>query len=180
MNLDIKKRLDEVVAWLQKEYAGIRTGQANPSLLDGVRVESYGSYLPLQQVGSIGIEDARTIRVTTWDTSQVAAVEKAIRDSDLGVSVVGDSSGLRVIFPELTSDRRAQLLKLAKNKLEDARISVRAVRDEEMKELERAFKANEFGEDDKFSKKDKIQKNVEETNLKLESLFIAKEKELQR
>ncbi len=180
MNPEIKKRLDEVVVWLQKEYLGIRTGQASPSLLDSVKVETYGSFLPIQQVGSVGIEDARTIRVSVWDVSQVAAVEKAIRDADLGVSVVGDSSGLRVIFPELTSERRVQLLKLAKAKLEDSRISVRAVRDEEMKELERAFKANEFGEDEKFTRKEQIQKNVEETNSKLESLFMSKERELQQ
>ena len=113
-----------------------------------------------------------------WDASQVPAVEKAIRDADLGVSLVADSSGLRVIFPELTSERRVQLLKLAKTKLEDARISVRGVRDEEMKELEKDFKAGGMGEDEKFTKKDDIQKNVEETNNKLESLFNSKEREL--
>jgi ribosome recycling factor len=180
MSLEIKKRLDDVVVWLQKEYAGIRTGQASPSLLDSVKVESYGAFLPIQQIGSVGIEDARTIRVSVWDASQVSAVEKAIREADLGVSVVGDSSGLRIIFPELTSERRVQLLKLAKTKLEDARISVRAVRDEEMKELEKDFKAGGMGEDDKFSKKEQIQKNVEDLNSKLESLFISKERELQQ
>ncbi len=180
MSFEIKKRLEEVTVWLQKEYVGIRTGQANPGLLDSVKVESYGTYLPIQQIGSVGIEDARTLRVSVWDVSQVSATEKAIREADLGVSVVGDSSGLRVIFPELTSERRTQLMKLAKTKLEDARISVRGVRDEEMKELERAFKAAEFGEDEKFTKKDQIQKSVEETNLKLESLFTAKERELQK
>ncbi len=180
MSLEIKKRLDDVAVWLQKEYIGIRTGQANPSLLDSVKVESYGTYMSIQQLGSIGIEDARTLRVSVWDASQVSAVEKAIRDADLGVSVVGDSSGLRVIFPELTSERRVQLLKLAKSKLEDGRISVRAIRDEEMKELERAFKAAEFGEDEKFTRKEQIQKHVEETNNKLESLFNNKERELNK
>lgn len=178
MSSQIKKRLDEVVEWLQKEYSGIRTGQANPGLLDAVKVESYGTYMSIVQLGSIGIEDARTLRVSMWDASQVSAVEKAIRDADLGVSLVTDSSGLRVIFPELTSERRVQLLKLAKTKLEDARISVRGVRDEEMKELERDFKAGGMGEDEKFTKKDDIQKNVEETNNKLESLFNSKEREL--
>ncbi|HMO78035.1 MAG TPA: ribosome recycling factor [Candidatus Paceibacterota bacterium] len=178
MSLEIKKRLEEVVVWLQKEYVTIRTGQANPGLLDSVKVESYGTYMPIQQLGSVGIEDARTLRVSIWDASQVSAVEKAIREADLGVSVVGDSSGLRVIFPELTSERRVQLLKLAKSRLEDARISVRGVRDEEMKELERAFKATEFGEDEKFTRKEQIQKHVEETNNKLESLFNNKEREL--
>jgi ribosome recycling factor len=180
MSLEIKKRLDDVVLWLQKEYAGIRTGQASPSLLDSIKVESYGAFLPIVQIGTVGIEDARTLRVSIWDASQVPAAEKAIREADLGVSVVGDSSGLRIIFPELTSDRRVQLLKLAKTKLEDARISVRAVRDEEMKELEKDFKAGGMGEDDKFAKKEQIQKSVEELNLKLESLFNSKERELQQ
>lgn len=166
--------------WLQKEYAGIRTGQANPGLLDSVKVESYGTYLPIQQIGSVGTEDARTLRVSLWDSSQVPALERALREADLGVSVVADSSGLRVIFPELTSERRTQLMKLAKTKLEDARISVRGVRDDEMKELDRSFKAKEMGEDDMFATKEKIQKFVEETNNKLESLFNNKERELQK
>jgi ribosome recycling factor len=178
MSPETKKRLEEVLVWLQKEFASIRTGQASPSLLDGVKVEAYGSYMSIQQVGSVSIEDARTLRVSVWDSSQVSALEKAVRDADLGVSVVGDGAGLRVIFPELTSERRVQLVKLAKSKLEDARIAVKAVRDEAMKELERAFKASEFGEDEKFTRKEAIQKSVEDTNLKLESLCGAKEREL--
>lgn len=179
MSPDIKTRLEEVVAWLQKEFMGIRTGQANPGLLDSVKVEAYGTYMSIQQVGSVSTEDARTLRVSLWDNSQVTALEKAIRDADLGVSVVTDSAGLRVIFPELTSERRTQLIKLAKSKLEDARIAVRAVRDDAMKELERAFKANEMGEDDKFTAKEAIQKGVEETNAKLETLYHTKERELE-
>jgi ribosome recycling factor len=178
MSPDTKKRLEEVLVWLQKEFASIRTGQASPSLLDGVKVEAYGTYMSIQQVGSVSIEDARTLRVSVWDASQETALEKAIREADLGVSVVGDGSGLRVIFPELTSERRVQLVKLAKSKMEDARIAVRAVRDEAMKELERAFKANDISEDDKFSNKETIQKGVEDTNNKLESLCAAKEREL--
>lgn len=180
MSPEIKKRLDEVVDWLQKEFTGIRTGQANPGLLDSVKVEAYGSYMSIQQIGSVSTEDARTLRVSTWDTSQIVALEKAIREADLGVSVVTDSSGLRVIFPELTSERRVQLIKLAKSKLEDSRISVRAVRDDAMKELERAFKASEISEDDKFGAKEAIQKAVDEANGKLESLYLNKEKELEK
>lgn len=180
MSGDINKRLQEVSEWLVKEYAGIRTGQANPSLLDGVRVEAYGSFMNIQQVGSVSIEDARTLRVSAWDQSQISAVEKAVREADLGVSVMTDSSGLRVIFPELTSERRTQLLKLAKSKLEDARISVRGVRDEVMKEMEKEFKAGDISEDDKFARKESIQKQVEETNNKLESLYNHKEVELQK
>lgn len=180
MNPEMKKRLSDVIDWLQKEYTGIRTGQASPGLLDSIRVESYGAMLPLQQVGSVGIEDARTLRISPWDLSQVKSIEKALHEADLGVSVAGDSSGIRVIFPELTSERRVQLQKLAKTKMEEARISVRSVRDEVMKELERQFKASEIGEDYKFDQKDKIQKDVEEANNKLESLFNNKERELQK
>lgn len=180
MSPDIKKRLEEVIVWLQKEFASIRTGQSNPGLLDSVKIEAYGTYMPIQQVGSVSVEDARTLRVSLWDASQVPALEKAIREADLGVSLVADSAGLRVIFPELTSERRSQLLKLAKSRLEDARISVRAVRDDAMKELEREFKASEISEDDKFTRKEAIQKGVEDTNLKLESLCNAKERELQQ
>lgn len=180
MSLDVTKRLDEVNDWLQKEYAGIRTGQANPGLLDSVRVESYGTLVPLQQVGSLSIEDARTLRLSMWDASQVKAAEKALQEADLDVSVVADSSGLRVIFPELTSERRVQLLKLAKSKLEDARVSVKAARDEAMKELERQFKASEVSEDEKFTMKEKIQKSIDDMNSKLESQYVRKEKELQQ
>jgi ribosome recycling factor len=180
MNEDLKKKLAGVEEWLQKEFAGIRTGQANPGLLDAVRVESYGTLVPLQQIGSLSIEDARTLRLSLWDTSQVKAVEKALEIADLGVSVVADSAGVRVIFPELTSERRVQLLKLAKSKLEDARVSVKAARDEAMKELEREFKASLISEDDKFSGKEAIQKAVDACNSALEALCTRKEKELEQ
>jgi ribosome recycling factor len=180
MNEEITKKLIGVEEWLQKEYAGIRTGQANPGLLDAVRVESYGTMVPLQQVGSLSIEDARTLRFSLWDTSQVKAIEKALQEADLGVSVVADSAGVRVVFPELTSERRVQLLKLAKSKLEDARVSVKAVRDEAMKELERQFKSSEISEDDKFTGKERIQKAVDDCNGKLETMCARKEKELEQ
>lgn len=178
MNDEFKKRLAESVEWLQKEYSGIRTGQAAPALLDSVRVESYGSMMPLNQVGSVGIENARTLRISPWDASQIAAIERAVADADLGVSVATDSSGLRVIFPELTSERRAQLLKLAKGKLEDARVSVRKARDEAMKSLEAREKSGEISKDERFSEKDSIQKAVDAVNEQLESVYSAKEKEI--
>ena len=109
-----QNRLNEVIAWLQKEFVGVRTGQATPALLDSVKVESYGTYMPIQQLGSVGIEDARTLRIVPWDNSQVPAIERSIRDADLGVSVSSDSSGLRVSFPDLTAERRTQLVKIAK------------------------------------------------------------------
>ncbi|MEK7638776.1 MAG: ribosome recycling factor [Patescibacteria group bacterium] len=180
MNEDFDKRLEEVKSWLQKEFAGIRTGQASPAILDGVRVESYGVLVPLIQVGSISVEDARTLRVSPWDASQIAAIERAIGDANLGVSVLTDSSGIRVKFPELTAERRTQLLKLAKSKLEDSRISVRGIRDEEMKLIDKQSKEGAIGEDEKFTRKEKVQTKIDAMNKTLEELFDKKEVELQK
>lgn len=177
---NVFEKLKEVDVWLQKEYSGIRTGQASPMLLDAVKVESYGSYMPINQVGSINIEDARTLRISVWDKSAVSAIEKAIREADLGISTVSDSDGVRVIFPELTSERRVQLMKLAKAKLEDARISVRGVREEVMKSLDKQQKDGDISEDDKFAQKEKVQAQVDATNRSLEALFDKKEAELQK
>jgi len=174
------EKLKGAIDWLKQAFAGIRTGQATPALLDGVRVESYGTMMPIPQLGSVGIEDARTLRIVPWDAGQVVAVEKAIRDADLGVSVVTDSSGLRVIFPELTGERRQELVKLAKSKLEDARVTVRGVRDELMKSIDAAEKAGDMSQDDKFTAKEKVQAAVDTTNRTLESLFAEKEQEIAR
>jgi len=174
----ITKKLESVATWLTGEYAGIRTGQATPALLDSIKVESYGAQVPLNQVGSVGVEDARTLRITPWDTSQIGTVETALQEADLGVSVATDSTGLRVIFPELTAERREQLLKLAKSKLEEARIRVRGVRDEAMKVLDKMEKEGEYSEDEKFTEKEAIQNAVEAANKTLEELYQNKESEL--
>lgn len=180
MDTNIKQKVQETKEWLKKEYSTIRTGQSSPALLDGVKVESYGTFMPLNQVGTIGVEDARTLRVSLWDTSQIAAVEQAIRDADLGVSVMTDSSGVRVVFPELTSERREQLLKLAKSKLEESRIAVRAIRDEAMKQIEKAEKAGDISEDDKFTQKETVQNVIDVINKELDALCAQKEQELKK
>lgn len=180
MDTDYNARLKEVIEFLQKEFVAIRTGQATPALLDSIKVESYGTYLPIVQVGSMSVEDARTIRISTWDTSSIPAIERAIRDSDLGVSVATDSAGVRVIFPDLTAERRQQIVKIAKAKLEDARVSVRAVRDDAMKEIDGALKAGEISEDEKHTRREQVQKNVDLTNRTLEAVFEKKEEEISR
>lgn len=180
MDNTYQTRLKEVVDFLQKEFVAIRTGQATPALLDSIKVESYGTYMPIQQVGSIGVEDARTLRISTWDATQIPAIERAIRDSDLGVSVSSDSAGLRVIFPDLTAERRQQLVKIAKGKLEDARVAVRGVRDDVMKSIETALKASEITEDDKHTQREQVQKSVDATNRTLEAVFEKKEAEISR
>lgn len=180
MEFSITQKLQEATKWLENEFSGIRTGQASPAILDSVKVESYGAYMPIPQVGSVGIEDARTLRISAWDTSIIPAMEKAIRDADLGVSLATDSSGIRVIFPELTGERRIQLVKLAKAKLEDARVTVRGIRDEVMKQIDGAQKGGDITEDDKYDLKDSIQKEIDSTNLTLENLFNKKEAEISR
>ena len=175
-----KQKFQETIKWLEREFAGIRTGQAAPALLDGVKVESYGAMLPIPQVGSVGIEDARTLRISPWDAGQIAVIERAIRDADLGVSVATDSAGLRVIFPELTSERREQLRKLAKSKLEEARVSVRSLRDEIMRSLDKQQKSGELSEDEMRRQKELVQKEVDITNKSLEAHLESKEAELQR
>lgn len=178
--MDIGDKLKEVREWLEKEYVGIRTGQATPALLDSIKVESYGSFMNLNQVGSVGVEDARTLRIGVWDKQVIASIERAIREADLGVSTASDSDGVRVIFPELTSERRVQLLKLAKAKLEDARIAVRNVRDESMKHIDKQQKDGEISEDERYAAKDSIQQQIETINRTLEGLFTQKETELSK
>jgi ribosome recycling factor len=180
MDTDLLKKLQETREWLQREYSGIRTGQATPALLDNIKVDNYGNMSPINQVGSVGVEDARTLRISVWDNSQIPGIEQSIREAELGVSVSSDSAGLRVSFPELTSERREQLLKLAKSKLEDARITVRSARDESMKLIEKAEKDGDIGKDDMFSKKEEIQSEVGKVNKDLELMFDGKEVELSK
>ncbi len=175
---DFAKKLSAAEEWLRTEYASIRTGQASPSILDAIKVESYGAKMPVNQVASIGIEDARTLRVAPWDSTTIPAIERAIMDADLGLGVTTDSSGIRVSFPELTGERRATLLKLAKQKLEEARVRVRGARDEKMKSIETQSKAKEIGDDEARRTKESSQKQIDTVNQKLEVLFDQKEKEI--
>ncbi len=175
---NFKTRGREIEEWLGKELASIRTGRATPALLDGVQVESYGSRVPLKQVGSINIEDARTLRVTMWDKAQVRAVESAIAASNLGVSAVGDGNSVRVIFPELTTEKRQLLLKLVKDKMEEARVSLRKEREHVWNDIQTKERDGDLSEDDKFRYKEELQKLIDEENAKLEMASARKEKEI--
>ena len=124
------------------------------------------------------MEDARSIRISPWDQIQVKAIEKAIAAANLGVSLAIDEKGLRVIFPELTGERRAQIIKVAKEKSEQARITVRKERDQAIQDIEKKEKAKEMGEDDKFRLKAEVQKLIDEANKKFETAIAKKEKEI--
>jgi len=173
-----KQKSAEISEWLSREFSGIRTGRASPAILDGVLVEAYGSQMPINQVATIAAEDARMIRISPWDSSQIKAVEKAIIASGLGLSVTVDGTGLRVIFPELTADRRVALLKIAKQKLEDAKTTLRGERERVIKDIDAQEKSGDISEDEKFRFKTELQKMVDESGRKLEEVFEKKEKEI--
>lgn len=173
-----KKGVLEVEAWLANEFTGIRTGRATAVLLDGVMVDSYGAKTALKHVANISVEDAKTLRITPWDNSLVKGIETAIAAANLGVSTVPDSVGIRVIFPDLTSERRTQLIKLVGQKLEDARVSLRKEREEVWNDIQKKEKEGELTEDEKFKYKDDLQKIVDEANKKLEVMAEKKEVEI--
>jgi ribosome recycling factor len=181
MDYDFKHvdaKLKAAEEWLRKEYGGLRTGRATPAILDGVQISAYGSMMPLKQVGNISVEDARSIRVSAYDASLIKDIERGITAANLGVGTSSDGNSVRVTFPELTGERRAELVKIAKGKLEEARTSVRLARDESWKEIQEREREGTLTEDDKFALKEDLQEKVDKTNGALEDAFKAKEKEM--
>ena len=169
---NFKLELKKVEEWLSKEYSQVHTGCATPMILDSVMIDSYGSRMPIKNVAGITIEDPKTLRIAPWDKNQIKDIEQAVQASNLGLSIVSDSDGVRVIFPMLTTENRTKLAKILKEKLEDARISVRKERGDEMNKL------NDLSEDEMKRAKDEVQKCVDESNKNLEAIFSKKEAEV--
>jgi len=169
---EFKNELQKIEVWLSKEYSQIQTGRATPMVLDSISIENYGSYTPIKNVASISVEDSKTLRIAPWDKNQVRLIEGAINEADLGLSVLSDADGVRVIFPMLTTESRSKLVKILKEKLEDARISVRKERQVEIDRLEG------LTEDEIKRAKEEIQKAVDEVNSNLENIFNKKESDL--
>ncbi|MBI5134148.1 MAG: ribosome recycling factor [Candidatus Taylorbacteria bacterium] len=174
----LKTDLSATESWLQKELGAIRTNRANPSILDSVRVEAYGSDMPISGVASMTNEDPRTIRITPWDQALVKSIEKSITVANLGVSVAVDDKGVRVSFPELTSERRKEIVKMAKEKLEQAKIQVRKHRDAVNSDIDAKEKEGGMGEDEKFRFKADAQKLVDDCVKRLSDAMDKKEKEI--
>ena len=180
-NYDFKAFDSKIAAtreWLSKEYRGLRTGRASPAILDSIQVDAYGSMMPLKQAASVGVEDARTLRISVYDPSIMKDVERAIVGANLGVGTVADASGIRVTFPELTGERRQEFVKLAKGKLEESRAAVRIARDDAWKEIQAKEKEGTLTEDDKFALKEELQKKIDKANSDLEQAFEKKEEEM--
>lgn len=173
-----KGRMTEIKEWLLKEFATLRTGRASVAILDSVRVQSYGTQVPLNQVATINSEDARTLKITPYDKNQAKDIEKSIIISDLGVSVVLSDAGIRVIFPELTAERRELLVKQAHKKLEESRISVRQERTDFLGDLKKQETEGIISKDERFRAEDEMQKIVDSVQKELEALTKTKEQEI--
>lgn len=174
----LEQKIKDIHERLSRELGGIRTGRATPAILDGVQVESYGTRVPISNVATLSIDDPRTLRVSPWDSSLAKEIEKAITLANLGLSVGSDEKGVRVFFPELTTERRASLMKIAKEKMEESRNALRAARDEVWSDIQQKERDGEMPEDDKFRNKDDMQKRVDAANTAFEELLARKEKEL--
>lgn len=162
----------------KENFSGIRTGRANPALLNGIIVEYYGAPTPLKSMATIGVPEPRTLSVTPFDQSQAASVEKAIRDSDLGVNPSRDGNIIRVTLPELTEERRKDYVKLAKTKAEDGKVAIRNIRRKTKETIEAQVKDGAVGEDEG----DRLLKELEAVTKKysdeVDALLGAKEKEI--
>ena len=173
-----KEQMNKSVENTKENFAGIRTGRANPALLNGIVVDYYGAPTPLKAVASIGVPEPRTLSVTPFDVSQASKVEKALRDSDLGVNPNRDGNVIRITMPELTSERRKEYVKLAKSKAEDGKVAVRNIRRKAKETIDKSVKDGEMGEDegDRLLKElDKVTKQVTD---QLDALFETKQKEI--
>ncbi|MEI6478684.1 MAG: ribosome-recycling factor [bacterium] len=175
---NLKQSIKNIEEWISKEFSNIRTGRATPSILDSVKVESYGSFMKIQEVATIASEDPRTLRIAPWDSQNIKAVEKAIISSGLGLSVSVDDKGLRVSFPPLTTESRSQFVKVAKQKLEEAKVRVRQERGKVIDVLEKKKKEGTLREDDLIRQKNEVEKIVKEGNDIFEKHYQKKEAEI--
>lgn len=173
-----KENFDKAIEFLKHEIAGLRTGRASPALVEDIPVEAYGTRQPVKAVASISVADAKTLAVEPWDKSLMQAVEVAIRNSSLGLNPVNDGRMIRVILPDLTQDRRVELIKLLHQKLETARVAIRKLREDIRKSIDASEKNKEIGEDVKFKMQEHLEKMVKEYNERIQTVGADKEREI--
>jgi ribosome recycling factor len=175
---DLEKRMQGALSVLKQEFGGLWTGRASAGLLDPIMVNAYGAKMPLNQVATVSVPEARMISVSVWDKSQVAAVDRAIRESDLGLNPVVDGTTLRLPIPELNQERRAELSKIAAKYAEHARVSVRNVRRDGMDMLKRLEKDHEISEDEQRALSAKVQEANDKVIKDIDTALVAKEAEI--
>ena len=175
---DAEKKMGSAVDFIREEFSGIRTGRANPSMFNKITADYYGAPTPLQQLATFQVPEARTILITPFDRSAVNAIEKAIRDSDLGVNPSNDGNMIRCILPALTEDRRKEYIKMAKHKAEEGRVSVRNVRRGANDAIKRLEKDKEIGEDEATRAEKSLDAATKRFVDQIDELLKAKEAEL--
>lgn len=175
---DLKRRMEGALENLATEFQGLRTGRASTDLLTPIHVDAYGASMPLNQVASISAPEARMLSVTVWDNSMVKAVEKAIRESELGLNPMTEGNVMRIPLPELNEERRTELTRVAGKYAEQARIAVRNIRRDGMDTLKRQEKDGEIGQDELHRGQDDIQKLTDEYVAKVDAALADKEKDI--
>ncbi|MEM9616392.1 MAG: ribosome recycling factor [Pseudomonadota bacterium] len=172
---DLRKRMDGAIAALKSEFGGLRTGRASANLVEPINVDAYGSKMPMNQVGTIGVPEPRMINIQVWDKGLVGAVEKAVREAGLGINPVVDGQNVRIPIPPLTEERRAELAKVASKYAEQTKIAIRNVRREGMEAIK---KAEGVGEDDQKKLSEDVQKLTDEMVKKVDETLAVKEAEI--
>lgn len=179
MNIaDSKKEFTQAIDFLKSDIAQLRTGRASTAMVEDIHVEAYGSRQPLKAVGTIMVADAKTVTIEPWDKSLLQAIEKGVRDSSLGINPVNDGKLIRLSLPELTSERRVELVKVLNQKLENARISIRKVREEVREKIATEEKAKTISEDEKYRLQDELEKLVKGYVEEVAKVGEVKEKEI--
>ena len=175
---EIERRMRGALTVLKQEFGGLRTGRANMGLLDPIMVNAYGSQMPLNQLATINVPESRLITVQVWDRSQVGAVERAIRESDLGLNPVAEGQLLRLPIPELNEERRHEIAKVAHKYTEQARVAVRNVRRDGMEHLKRMEKDGDIGKDEHHSLSAKVQELTDKIIKEIDETLASKEAEI--
>lgn len=175
---EIERRMIAAIDVLHKEFSGLRTGRASTALLEPVLVEAYGSKMPLAQVGTVSAPEARMLSIQVWDASMASAVEKAVRESGLGVNPIREGQVIRVPLPDLSQERRLEISKVAAKYAEQARISVRNVRRDGIDQLKKLEKDKTISEDEFHKFSDQIQKHTDGFVKKVDELLAHKEKDI--
>ena len=171
-------KMEKSLANLNEEFAGIRAGRANPHVLDKLRVDYYGTPSPIQSVANVSVPEPRMIQIQPWDAGLIKDIEKAILASDLGLTPANDGKVIRLVFPELTEERRKELVKDVKKKGEEAKVAIRNIRRDANDAVKKEAKANEISEDDQKQLEDKIQKLTDEYVKKIDQAIDAKSTEV--
>ena len=175
---DAKDKMHKVVVHLQDQFSSVRTGRAAPALVEKLKVDYYGSEVPLQQLAGFSVPEARVLVVAPYDKGAIKAIEKAIQSSDLGVTPSNDGAVIRLTFPELTTERRKELVKVVKKMAEDARVAVRNVRRGVRHELEHQAKDGEISDDEMVRVEKELEKLTHEVVAEIDTLVGHKEQEL--